>query len=203
MIQFPQEKTETKWGVVAPWSNRISNSFVSHMGNDNRWTTAFGRSIRNGLSRVIFKTLVDFTVPALLSESKIPLYACLSVHFSVSAHLIFKQECAICESADGVCVMFLLSSDVRAKQGKGGGKTTLLPLLLMHPSSPPSSGSDVQPFTSVPFTVFAGTACVISVTDRKTGSLIRLHLGFFFSSGRVLVNHRNPDILHGFHLWNQ
>lgn len=51
----------------------------------------------------------------------------------------------------------------------------------------------IEPAASVPSTLFAGTACVISVPDRKTGWLIRLHLGFVFfiknMPGRV---HNSP-----------
>lgn len=47
-----------------------------------------------------------------------------------------------------------------------------------RPPSPLCAGSDPPPLTSVPATAFAGTACVLSVTDRKTGSLITLHLDF-------------------------
>lgn len=89
------------------------------------------------------------------------LLALLSI-FPISASLLFKQECAICGSAGRVCVMFLLSSSAKTKEGQGSGNATSLPLSLMHPSSAPD-------WTCRPFhiySVFAGARCVIQYLSR-------------------------------------
>lgn len=63
----------------------------------------------------------------------------------------------------------------------------------MRPPSPLCAGSDPPPLTSVPSTAFVGTTRVLSVTDRKTGSLIRLHLDFVFFTKNIPGRaHANP-----------
>lgn len=135
------------------------------------------------------------SVILILSHQTHPIFFFLLVLvsiFPISASLLFKQECAICGSADRVCVMFLLSSSAKTKEGQGGGKTTSLPLSLMHPSSAPSSGLDLPPFSHL-YRVCGDRMCyTVSVSDCKTAPPIRLHLGFAFFTknipGRAHVN---------------
>ena len=160
-----------------------------------------------------FRSVTDITpaVPANTEDAvpsntpKMPLSTCLSVHLYNC-----KQECAICGSADGVCVCVCVCvCDVLAEfQCEGQTRTRWWK---NTPAATSTHASFITPQFWIGLAAFYLCVCGDSMCyfchRSWNGIMIRLHLGLVFFikhvPGRVHVKPWNPAILHGFHLWGQ